>query len=490
VHTQTDHLHYMTVQQPGLLGPCAKAMEEFQPLTFISGDTKGLAAREAIRVHVTRRQHRQRKLRERVHQRPDTVYTANQSFQVWPSPILTPSPHATPKEAPVPVARVGCRISESPSEGTCGDDTGSFPGQLSPSDTDGHKTFSWNHERVQEPQPLAQNLEAILVQYYLQSSGGSSFTRDLFKAYGETTGSYHAFLALIATKYSVDKGESLPVYPTEMENLALREVANQLSRSPSAPATHTMLTVAMLANYRELRQEHELVKCHWSALRQMIGINGGVQRLRTDQALYNFLLWMEAVVLSEVEASISESASNSGETERSKSEMVEFFAKVSAHTLASKASGQVKHTKISTGITKCLSTPAHQRDPYSISKWYHARLVSLIYLAALSLHDASTVEYDTGLQEASADLTNRQQQYTVYPEELVYVFVRACNQDDRCSISWLVARICCDVKQLDQSGKNTCQRLLTEYLGYDDPFAFDLCIKEWEALSATLILAD
>ena len=67
-----------------------------------------------------------------------------------------------------------------------------------------------------------------------------------------------------------------------------------------------MVAVAMLANLRECRHETDLVDCHWSALKQMVGINGGINRLRVHRDLYAFLLLIEAVVLSKPPSSLAE----------------------------------------------------------------------------------------------------------------------------------------------------------------------------------------
>jgi hypothetical protein len=82
-------------------------------------------------------------------------------------------------------------------------------------------------------------------------SGRSPVAYDFLRAFRQTTATFSAFLAMVATRLSNEQGRNPLLDLAELENQALQEVSRQISRSPAAPACSTILTVALLANLRE-----------------------------------------------------------------------------------------------------------------------------------------------------------------------------------------------------------------------------------------------
>jgi hypothetical protein len=165
---------------------------------------------------------------------------------------------------------------------------GALPDEVFQSSEFQTSATSSNHGNPTAECQQEESPESVLVKYLSQYGGGSKIVHDLYCAYSETTAAYNAFLAMVASNYADDKGEAPPLDPIEHENRALREIAEQLSRSPAAPPSNTMLAVALLANLRDVREEYDLVEWHWDALRNMVEINGGIHRLRMHQSLHTF----------------------------------------------------------------------------------------------------------------------------------------------------------------------------------------------------------
>ncbi len=313
-------------------------------------------------------------------------------------------------------------------------------------------------------------------------------TNDFYCAYRETPAAFSAFLATVATSYSEENTGSEPINTAELENQALREVTHQLSRSPTAPASSVMLTVALLANLRECRHEHDLVKWHWNGLKQMVNINGGVQRLRLHQDLYAYFFWVEAVVLSASVASlaqITEGDTNGGSL---KQELHEFLQDISTNTPTplSQADGPPK-SKLTCPILRSMHQPAFKSDAYSLGKWRRARLASLIFFAVLATRSEFCLQDDPDYQAIAVDVLEREGKYTVYPEELYYALVRFSNQDHLCQTTWKVARLVNVVKLFVQRDINTCYRVLKSYLGFSDPYESRMVSDELTELSTRMI---
>ncbi|KPI34374.1 putative esterase/lipase [Cyphellophora attinorum] len=210
------------------------------------------------------------------------------------------------------------------------------------------------------------DVEEILIQYYLQYGGGSKLPQQFLRAYRETPATFNAFLALMSNNFTDEEGQAAPIDSAELENKALREVSAQISHSPSAPASSTMLAVAVLANLRECRHEYELVDCHWNALRRMIEINGGINRLRMHQDLYTFILWLEGVVLSTVVASVAQLNTPSSRGAPEPNELEAFLCAID-QSLRSRTDIS---SRLSPPLLAVLQRPSHKQDRYSIGKWW------------------------------------------------------------------------------------------------------------------------
>lgn len=306
------------------------------------------------------------------------------------------------------------------------------------------------------------------------------------RAYRESTATFSAFLAIVATNYSDETSDVLPIDVTELENTALRDVANQLARSPTAPASSTMLTVAILANLRHCRREDDLVKWHWNGLKQMVDINGGAQRLRVQEDLYAFFFWLEAVVLSTNVSSLGQLPGTSTDGKNMKEELFEFLRGVSAKTSMPIGGNDDSCPRLSGGVLRAMCQPSFKKDSYSMGKWRRAKLACLIYLAALALRATCRLEDDSDYRAIEADVLEREREYIVYPEELYYVLVLLSNQDRVCYSAWMVARFINTIKLLEQRDVNTCYRLLASYLRFTDPYGSDMEHCEWVELYARM----
>lgn len=316
----------------------------------------------------------------------------------------------------------------------------------------------------------------------IQYGGGSDVPHHLLRTYRETTGTFSAFLAMIATNYSDERGRSPPLDIAELENKALQEVSTQIAHSPTIPASSTMVTVAMLANIRESRQELDLVDCHWSALKKMVDINGGMNRLRMHQDLFAFLLWIEVVVLSKTSVSVAQLPQMSMHVITMQQEFRELFGELRQSVRNMESAMQDSSPKLTSSILAMFRLLPHKGDAYSMRKWRRARLACLLFFAVLCHQDECPLDEDLLYLSIETEIDDRGKKYTVYPEELFFVIARMSNQDSRCELIWKATRLICVVKQLSQRDINTCQRLLMAYLGLSTHIDLAMALEEWDEL--------
>ncbi|RVX66503.1 hypothetical protein B0A52_09788 [Exophiala mesophila] len=463
-------------------------LPDTQPLTFISSDARGRAAREAIRVHVVSRQHQLRKQRrkEGPGKASDRVYSSAPAFRIW-IPTNGSQKHDAGRRAPT--SRRGHREKSPPrSEST------SIPASSRDDSVySRHEAASVVADIRSPPIESAKGEateapEAMLFHYYLQYGGGSQVTHDLYRAYCETTATYSAFLAMVASNYSDENGEPPPLDPVELESLALRDVADQLSRSPKAPPCNTMLAVALLANYQAFRNANEVVHCHWNALHEMININGGIERFRMNQNLYTLFFWMEGVVLNGVEISIGQNVDRDHVQDTQNRELRGFLDKVRSTARGGLQVLGKPAARVGEPITTILATAPYKKDAYSINKWRNARLGCLVFFAAMFLQEEVLVWTESFYQALEAELLDRQRKNTLYPEELYFVLCHVSNQDDVCYLGWKTARLINAIKRLGPRDMHACHRLLCACLGFSDCFAFDLAFEDWNELSERLAM--
>ena len=441
------------------------APKDLQQFTFISGDAKREAAQEAIRVHVMRRQHRRRR-QARAKSPYSKGHQADASFGIW-MPIDSQSDS------------LGKRNEASKEQSEASPVGSTEYSHVSPGEVFASAPFQ---QAASLPVSAANGAddspESVLVQYYLQNGGASKVTHELYRAYCETTATYSAFLAMIATSYANEKGRASPVDPTELENLAMREVSGQLSQSPTAPSTNTILAVALLANLREIRGERDLVQVHWDALRQMITISGGVNKFRVQQTLYTSFFWLECVVLSGVKTSIGQDEAESFET---RGELVALIKHAVKPTQLS-----ASYYRIAEPILDTLAAGPYKQEPYPIQKWRHAKLASLVFLAMIFGLHAVPMEKNSVFQAVAHEVSSRRRRYAMNAEELFYVLVLVCNQDDLTDLTAKVARTVNRTKSLDRRDMHTCYRILAAHIGFRDPHDADMISQDWDNLCGRL----
>lgn len=459
-----------------------EVLPDAQPLTFISGDARGEAAREAIRVHVVRRQHQLRKQRrkEGVEKDIGRVYDCAPAFRIWIPTNESRKIEAGPR---APTWSRGDREPSVPRSETTSISASSRDGSFA-SGQDASTAVADASSSTQSGK--GDSPEAMLFHYYLQYGGGSPVAHDLYRAYCETTATYSAFLATVASNYSDENGEPPPLDPVELETLALRDVADQLSRSPKAPPCNTMLAVALLANYQTFRNANEVVHCHWNALRQMININGGIERFRMNQNLYTLFFWLEGVVLNGVETSIGQNLDTNDGQDDQRQELLGFLDKIRSLARGDLQTVGNRGPRLDESISTILSTAPHKKDAYSINKWRNARLACLVFFAAMFHQEEASTWNNSFYQMIEAELLDRQQKCILYPDELYFVLCHVGNQDDVCFLAWKVARLINTIKRLGRQDMHACHRLLCACLGFSDCFAFDMAFEDWDELSERL----
>jgi hypothetical protein len=308
----------------------------------------------------------------------------------------------------------------------------------------------------------------------------------VYHLYCQTVATYSAFLAVIATNYVKEKGISPPLDPVELENLAIREVNTHLSKSSGVPNESTMLAVAVLADLREYRNEHDKVQLHWDALRHMIYINGGLEVLRRSTSLCALFFWIEGVVFSHVSSSLGQGASGADVTVDPARDILQFFDDINESIADShKLSGKPQHS-LTEPIRTTMSRKPSRNQAYWLNKWRHARLGCLIYLAVFALESQQAVQKSSMYQAAEVEVLHRSQLYTMCPEEMYHVFLQTCNENDAFRMTLRVAQLLNAIKRLKYRDRHTCYNLLCTYLEYCDPYTKDMVSQDWSELSGRL----
>lgn len=290
---------------------------------------------------------------------------------------------------------------------------------------------------------------------------------------------------MAATRLSDEQGRNPLLDTTELENQAMHGVSQQISQSPAAPASSTILTVALLANLREGYLVH-----HWKALLEMVRLHGGLPGLRSHGDLYTFLIWAEGVAMDRCPESLGHLAPDhlqNSESQGSRRELRELLNNINA-----RLSEQVNHagaptSKLTSPVLLSLQQPPVKKSRYVCTKWRRAKLACLLYFASLNLSTECRLQDHPQYRAVELEVLNRERNYTVYLEELYYITVQVNNDDHNCELSWSVARLVNAVKELDQRDRNTCYRLLALYLGFQDPHVAAMVSTEWEELSDRLL---
>ncbi|KAK5054532.1 hypothetical protein LTR84_001423 [Exophiala bonariae] len=494
-------------------------------LTFIPSESRSSAAQEAIRVHVLRNRHRQRRETHRIrggngggkeHSNKARSPTASGfaqyggQFQIWQPDVLSKSRYvASPPEV---VGSIGLEYI-----GTTGSSTSSmddaaltYPIQdegiecISPLNPAGlGETVSNATSETGSPSSDREAIEETLIQHYI-ASGGSPIAHDFLRAFRQSSATFSAFLAMVSARvWDEQGGNAAPLLdPTELESQALQGVAREISaHSQTRPAWSTILTVALLANLRDGRD----LACHWRGLVEMVRLHGGVGGLRAHAEFHAFLLWAEGIAPDGCPESLGHLdpayvAARELGAGSSMNELQEFLARVDAQLVADHV--EPKHTscapppappcKLTSPVLASLQRPPVKRAGYVCDKWRRARLACLVVFASFSLqqHPACRLQDHPQYRVVEAEVRSRERRYTVFAEELYYVTVLVGNTDQTCALTWLVARRVNALKRLEMRDRNTCYRLLALYLGFRDPHAAEMLGGEWRDLSERLLLVD
>lgn len=320
-------------------------------------------------------------------------------------------------------------------------------------------------------------------------SGGSPLAYEFLRAFRQSSATFSAFLAMVATRLSDEQGDEPVLDPAELENQALQGVAREIAASPTVPAWSTIRTVVLLAYLRDGRD----AACHWSGLLEMVRLHGGLGGLRAHGGLYAFLLWAEGVAVDGFPMSIGQldpshvELQGSGPGGASMQDLRGFLGKINAQLAEHADPGTIPPCKLTSPVLVSLQRPPVKRARYVCDKWRRARLACLVCFASLSVGQPCRLQDNPQYRVMEAEVLSRERRYTVYAEELYYITVLVSNTDHHCELTWLVARRVNALKEMNERDQNTCYRLLAMYLGFQDPHAADMVCSEWKDLSERLV---
>ncbi|KIX04803.1 uncharacterized protein Z518_05674 [Rhinocladiella mackenziei CBS 650.93] len=236
-----------------------------------------------------------------------------------------------------------------------------------------------------------------------------------------------------------------------------------------------MLAVALLANLKEYREDRDLAGWHWNGLRKMIAINGGIQALRNFEDLHAYLMWLDVLICNTPTNPLGQThapSSSKSNVLRSITEEIIIFLDA-----------------ISTYLSAMTDRPGSPEGKYAYTKWYRAKLASLIYLAALVQREESDPKSTEILSIIEAEILQREDHCIVIPEELFHIILRISNREGLCEMIWFVARLMSAIKQFDARDLNICYILLSKFLGLQSSSnAFDeqAVMKGWTRLWSRL----
>lgn len=293
-----------------------------------------------------------------------------------------------------------------------------------------------------------------------------------------------------ALDFTYERGRLSPLSAVEFEQLALQEVSKQISSAPSEPGYGTILAAALLANHKELKEEHALAEWHWNGLKRMISLRGGVYCLRTHEELHALLFWLDILVCNAFHCSLGQLSclQNSGEASHMRVEFVEFFDSIADHV--STVVGRRESPMIPPRTLHALHRPTFLRDKCAQIKWRRAKLACFVHLTALLLQNDSQIESPTqsALSEIEQQVALREKLCDVPPEELLHILLRTTNQDNLCEWIWFTSRIMNVIKQLPLKTLNTCSDVLSAFLKYGDcTLTIDGALQRWRSISTSLL---
>ena len=318
---------------------------------------------------------------------------------------------------------------------------------------------------------------------------GSDVPQKWLQCFKMSAASFNAFLAISSSHFPQERGARSSINSREKEVQALREIGKQIALSPSAPTGGTMLGVALLANLQELRHEYLLSKFHWSGLKRMIDVNGGPRSLRTQEGLYTFLFWLDALVCN---ASVTPLGQPSAEECLGQSHPAHPHQELSL-LLEHIISGYPSRTsfeplnQINNSISRVLRRSSAMPDEYSMMKTTRSKLASLLYFANLKLEVESASQGIGIYQAIEQEVDQLEAERQVSPVELFYIILALNNTDALCHLTYSVSRLMNAVKGLDRNDCKLVARCLSLFTGLPNPFDDSLeMFNDWRVLCERL----
>lgn len=319
---------------------------------------------------------------------------------------------------------------------------------------------------------------------------GSDVPHKWLQCFKTSAASFNAFLAISSSHFPQERGTQSFINTREKEVQALREIGKQIALSPSAPTGGTMLGVALLANLQELRHEYLLSKFHWGGLKRMIDVNGGPRSLRSQEGLYTFLFWLDALVcnasvipLGQPSAEESLGPSHPAHPSQELSILLEHInLSYISSTIAFEPAKQIDNS-ISRVLRRSSATP----DTYTMMKTTRSKLASLLYFASLKVEVDSTLP-EVGIYQAiEQEVHQLEAERNMSPVELFYIILAMNNTDALCHLTYSVSRMMNAVKGLDRTDCNLVARSLSIFTGHPNPFDDSLeMFNDWRGLRERL----
>ncbi|KAL2405770.1 hypothetical protein ABEF95_000999 [Exophiala dermatitidis] len=442
------------------------------PLMFITTDSRCRLAQEAIKVHILRRRHRKG---DKGRCRYNDCESGGQ-VHVWES-VPSSAPSNSPKPTKTEMPKTDNEASNWNSTLTVIDDEqlnylnnlGKVLGARGPC------------EPLQDPVDH-------LIRKFIHRCRRSRAAEEFLSCYRLCSAAFSAFLANETLVSTYERGTASSLSAVELEQYALQQVSQQISVSPSEPEYGTILAAALLANHKELKEEHAFADWHWNALKRMISLRGGVYCLRAHEELHALLFWLDILVCNAFHCSLGQlsSVQSSEAPFRDKDEFVELFDRIAEQCSCPTENHFGNMVLIRT--LRALHQPTFMRDKCAQIKWRRAKLACSIHLTALLLQDQAESDScaRTALIKIEEEVVLRENTCQVLPEELLHIILRATNQDGLCESIWYTSRIMNVIKQLPLDTRNTCDDILSAFLGHGD-LTIESALERWRGVSTALV---
>ncbi|KIV94182.1 hypothetical protein PV10_01971 [Exophiala mesophila] len=458
--------------------------------TFITSGSNSRAAQEAIKIHVLHRRQKERAAIGKAKKAPTVKSTHGGEIHIWDcspipperrrsrSPILQQARSTSPDSSQTEeIVRLSSPSSPSSSSLSLNDEF-----ILPAGDT--------NDDVITIPKLLISSSEDDLIHWYMLEGQGSDVPQKWLQCFKTSAASFNAFLAISSSHFPQERGARSSINSREKEVQALREIGKQIALSPSAPTGGTMLGVALLANLQELRHEYLLSKFHWSGLKRMIDVNGGPRSLRTQEGLFTFLFWLDALVCN---ASVTPLGQQSAEECLEQShpahphqELSLLLEHITSGYISSRTSFEPPN-QINNSISRVLRRSSAMPDEYSMMKATRSKLASLLYFANLKL-EVESASHGIGIYQAiEQEVDQLEAEREISPVELFYIILALNNTDALCHLAYSVSRLMNAVKGLNRNDCKLVAGCLSRFTGHPNPFDDSLeMFNDWRVLRERL----